>query len=117
MIALGLVLVGLGFLVLAVSPGIGAAAVMVVVVTVGEMLYKPTATAYAADLAPAGMLGRYQSAYASASISGTLLSPIIGGALYQAAPTLLWPLAAVVAVLAGIGMTRGADAQSVRAGP
>ena len=63
------------------------------------------------------MLDRYQSAYASASISGTLLSPIVGGALYQAAPTLLWLLAAVLAVLAGIGMTRGADAADVRAAP
>jgi MFS family permease len=100
-ISTGCVAVGVGFLVLAVAPGLAGATVMMLVVTGGEMLYKPTATAYAADLAPKGMLGRYQSAYSAASISGTLLSPVLGGALYQLAPALVWPAACALALVAG----------------
>jgi MFS family permease len=72
----------------------------VLVITGGEMLYKPTATAHAADLAPEGMEGRYQSIYASASIGGMLLSPLLGTAVYAASPRLVWFAAAAIAVAA-----------------
>ena len=103
-IATGFVLVGAGFavlgtLALGLPLPLVAATVMMLVVTVGEMLYKPTATAYAADLAPDGMVGRYQSAYSAASISGTLLSPVIGGAVYAVAPVAVWPLACLLALV------------------
>jgi MFS family permease len=104
LIAAGFVLVGLGSALLALFVGIVAAVVMVLVVTAGEMLYKPTATAYAADLAPEGMLGRYQSAYASASISGTLLSPVLGLALYQVSPAGVWVVAGLAGVAAAVVM-------------
>lgn len=52
----------------------------------------------AADLAPEGMIGRYQSLYAAASIGGMLLSPLLGIALYDAAPRLIWPIAGLVAL-------------------
>lgn len=100
-VAAGFGLVGLAYLVLGVSPGLVLAVVAMVVLTAGEMLYKPTATAHVADLAPLGMAARYQSAYAAASISGTVVSPVVGGAVYDAAPGLVWPLAGVVAALAG----------------
>lgn len=96
----GYAVVGLGWLVLAMVPSVAGALLAVVVITVGEMLYKPTATAFAADLAPPGMVGRYQSIYASASIGGMLLSPLLGTTLYGAAPALVWPAAAAVAMLA-----------------
>jgi len=100
-IAAGYALVGLGFLGLGVSPAVATVFAAVLVVTAGEMLYKPTATAQAADLARPGMTGRYQSLYAGASVAGTLLSPLLGTALYEAAPRLVWPCAALVALLAG----------------
>jgi dipeptide/tripeptide permease len=50
------------------------------VITGGEMLYKPTATAHVADAAPDGMVGRFSSLYAAASISGMFLAPALGGA-------------------------------------
>jgi MFS family permease len=103
-LAAGFALVGLGFAVLGISPYLVAATVMMLVVTAGEMLYKPTATAYAADLAPDGMLGRYQSAYSAASIAGTLLSPVLGGALYQVSSVLVWALAALLGLGAAAAM-------------
>jgi predicted MFS family arabinose efflux permease len=99
-IAAGYALVGLGFLELGISPAVVTVFAAVLIVTAGEMLYKPTATALAADLAPAGMTGRYQSLYAGASVTGTLLSPLLGTAGYEAAPRLVWPGAALVALAA-----------------
>jgi predicted MFS family arabinose efflux permease len=98
----GAVLVGAAYVVFGLRPGLVAAVLAMLVLTVGEMLYKPTATAHAVDLAPPGLVGRYQSAYGAASISGTMLSPALGGLVYDAAPSLLWPLAGVAAASAGL---------------
>ncbi len=96
----GYALVGAGWLLLAAVPTITGAFLAVLVLTAGEMLYKPTATAHAADLAPDGLVGRYQSLYAAASIGGMVLSPLLGTALYGAAPALVWPAAAGLALAA-----------------
>jgi MFS family permease len=97
-IGAGYALVGIGFAELGASPAVATAFVAVAIVTLGEMLYKPTATAHAADLAPVGMTGRYQSLYAGASIGGMLLSPLLGTAGYEAAPRAVWPVAALLAL-------------------
>jgi MFS family permease len=109
----GYVLVGCGWLVLALVPSVTGAILTVLVITAGEMLYKPTATAHAADLAPVGMEGRYQSLYASASIGGMLLSPLLGTTLYGAAPALVWPLAGALALLASRMLASLVDPRSV----
>jgi MFS family permease len=101
-IAGGFALVGAGYAVF-LGPsagwlGIVVAAVAMTVITCGEMLYKPTATAYATDAAPAGLEGRYQSLYGGASIAGTILTPSIGGWAYVHVPSLIWPVAAVFAL-------------------
>lgn len=101
-IGTGYALVGAGWLVLALVPTVTGAFLTVLVITAGEMLYKPTATAHAADLSPTGMEGRYQSLYASASIGGMVLSPLLGTTLYSVAPALLWPTAAALALLAAL---------------
>ncbi len=100
----GLLLVGLGYAVL--IPGAGAlfAVTMMVSLTMGEILYKTTATAYVADEAPTHAQGRFQSLYAGASISGQVLAPPLGGALYAASPALLWPLCAALACGAGVAV-------------
>jgi MFS family permease len=70
------------------------------------MLYKPTATAHAADLAPDGMVGRYQSIYASASIGGMLLAPLLGTAAYTASPRGVWFAAALLPWVAAAFLRR-----------
>ncbi|WP_328909503.1 MFS transporter [Streptomyces sp. NBC_00234] len=97
----GLLLVGVGYA--ALIPGAGAlfAVTMMVSLTAGEILYKTTATAYVADQAPAHAQGTFQSLYAGVSISGQVLAPPLGGALYATAPALLWPVCAVLAGGAG----------------
>ncbi len=106
-IGAGLVLVGAGYA--ALLPGVGSgagagvagAALMMVLLSLGEILYKTTATAYVADQAPEHAIGRFQSLYAGVSVSGVVLGAPLGGALYSAAPGLLWPLCAVLAAGAG----------------
>ncbi|MFF4499006.1 MFS transporter [Streptomyces sp. NPDC001401] len=109
----GLLLVAGGYGVLLLGTGVGTAAVMMALLTLGEALYKTTATAYVADQAPDHVLGRFQSLYAGASISGVVLAAPLGGALYEAAPGAVWPvcagLGAVAAVAVLVAGGRGAS--------
>ena len=91
------------------------------VVTTGEMLYKPTATAHVADAAPEGMTARYQSLYSAASITGMMAAPALGGLAYQHAPGLVWPACAALAtgcavVLLAVGRRRAVAPAAVPAG-
>ncbi|WP_406001570.1 hypothetical protein [Streptomyces sp. NBC_00829] len=45
-----------------------------------------------------------RSLYAGASVSGRVLAPPLGGALYSTAPALLWPACAVLAGAAGLAV-------------
>jgi MFS family permease len=98
LIALGFLLVGVGWVVVAPSPGVVVVLVAVAVVTAGEMLYKPTATAHASDRAPDGMHGRYQSLYGAASIGGTVIAPPLAGALFEVSPRLMWVVGGALGV-------------------
>ncbi|WP_329024145.1 MFS transporter [Streptomyces sp. NBC_01423] len=112
----GLLLVGAGYALLIPGAGAAFAVLMMVSLTLGEILYKTTATAYVADQAPPHAQGRFQSLYAGASISGQVLAPPLGGALYATAPALLWPACAVLAGLAGCAVL-AARRLPVPAGP
>ncbi|WP_431948648.1 MFS transporter [Actinacidiphila sp. bgisy167] len=101
-ISVGLVLVGAGYAALVGGAYLATAVTMMVLLTAGEILYKTTATAYAADSAPEHLQGRFQSLYAGASASGTVLAPPLGGALYDASPGALWPVCAALAGASGI---------------
>ncbi len=97
----GLLLVGLGYAALIPGTVLASAIVMMALLTLGEILYKTTATAYVADQAPEHVQGRFQSLYAGVSVSGTVLAAPVGGAVLGSAPGLLWPLCAGAAVVAG----------------
>lgn len=104
LVAAGYALVGLAWLVVGAAPSLLTAVIAVAVLTAGEMLYKPTATATVAESAPTGYAGRYQSLYASASVSGTFLAPALGGLAWSHAPRLVLPMAGVVALLGGAAL-------------
>ncbi|MFB6559531.1 MFS transporter [Streptomyces sp. NPDC056400] len=112
-IGTGMVLVGAGYAALLLGAGVANAVTMMVLLSLGEILYKTTATAYMADQAPEHAIGRFQSLYAGVSVSGVVLGPPLGGALYSAAPGLLWPLCAVLAAGAGAALL-GAHARQAR---
>ncbi|MFF0792136.1 MFS transporter [Streptomyces spiralis] len=97
----GLLLVAAGFGALLLGAVTTTAVVAMTLLTLGELLYKTTATAYVADQAPEHVQGRFQSLYAGVSISGMVLAAPLGGALYAAAPGLLWPLCTAFGAAAG----------------
>ncbi|MFJ5632344.1 hypothetical protein ACIQF5_06795 [Streptomyces goshikiensis] len=94
-VGVGLLFVGAGYAALLAGTGVAAAVAMMVLLSLGEILYKTTATA------PEHAIGRFQSLYAGVSVSGVVLGAPLGGALYSAAPGLLWPVCAVLAAGAG----------------
>ncbi|GHB35514.1 hypothetical protein GCM10010347_00900 [Streptomyces cirratus] len=112
-IATGLLLVGAGYAALLAGAGAASAVTMMVLMSLGEILYKTTATAYVADQAPEHAVGRFQSLYAGVSVSGVVLGAPLGGALYAAAPGLLWPLCAALAAGSG-GAVFWASARQAR---
>jgi MFS family permease len=114
-IAVEFALVGVGLAILGIWPALVGATLAIVVITAGEMLYKPTATAHVADAAPAGMVGRYSSLYAAASISGMFLAPALGGAAYEHTPGLVFPVAAALALAGGVVLVISPAGE--RAGP
>ncbi|MFJ6481090.1 MFS transporter [Streptomyces sp. NPDC091682] len=112
-IGTGMLLVGAAYAALLFGAGVASAVAMMVLLSLGEILYKTTATAHMADQAPEHAIGRFQSLYAGVSVSGVVLGPPLGGALYSAAPWLLWPLCAVLAAGAGAALL-GAHARQAR---
>ncbi|MEV6579357.1 MFS transporter [Streptomyces sp. NPDC051582] len=116
-IAAGIVLVGAGYAALWAGAGVAAAVTMMVLLSLGEILYKTTATAYVADQAPEHAMGRFQSLYAGVSVSGVVLGPPLGGALYAAAPGMLWPLCGALAAGAGGAVLYVSRGEARREGP
>jgi MFS family permease len=101
-IGAGYVLVGLGFALFGLGAASWLAVAAMVVLTVGEILYKTTATAHVLDAAPQHLVGQYQGLYTGAATSGSMLAPPVGAFLYSVAPAALWPLCATAAIGAGL---------------
>jgi hypothetical protein len=104
MLAAGALLIGLALAVLLPSSGTAVIGLAVAILTFGEMLFEPVASAFAADLAPARLRGTYQSvlnlslevAWGPASIVGLWL---IGRGQGEIALAAALPVAAGAALL------------------
>lgn len=109
-IALGYVLIGVGFLLFGLPVSAATAVLAMVVITAGEILYKTTATAHVLDAAPDHLVGQYQGLYMAAATSGTMLAAPVGTALYSVSSTLLWSFCAVAASIAAAAVLWSARA-------
>jgi MFS family permease len=89
-IALGMVLTGLGFALTAWATDIPLLALTVFVWTLGEIVAAPSSQAYVDDLAPPHLRGRYQGAWGLTFGVALVLAPVVGTAAYAASPTALW---------------------------
>jgi MFS family permease len=121
MVALGILLTGLGFGGYALFLTYAGMAAALVVWTFGEMFASPSAAAFVADRAPSHLRGRYQSSLGITYGLGFTLGPIAGTALFEVAPKGVWVvcvgLGVVGAVLAIAGGRRPAPAaRSLEAG-
>jgi MFS family permease len=90
MVALGQLLIGLGFASLLFADTIPLLVVMVVVWTLGEICGSSAATAIAADRAPEHARGRFQSALGAAWSVAFMLGPVLGTLVYGRSRAALW---------------------------
>jgi MFS family permease len=75
--------------------------IAVVVFGLGECLHGPLSATVAADLAPEGLRGRYMALSTNSFAIGFAVGPAAAGAVLGAAPSALFPAAAVLCLLAG----------------
>jgi MFS family permease len=80
-----------------------AFALAVMVFALGECFQGPTQGALVADLAPPHLRGRYMALSTLSWELGFIVGPAAGGFILDAEPLALWPLAAMVCVVAGAG--------------
>jgi predicted MFS family arabinose efflux permease len=91
-VALGVVCVGFGLSLLSLrAGGLPIVLASIGVVVIGEMLWAPQLGAYIGDQAPAASRGRYMGVYTATISSAMVLSPWLGGAVYEHfSPAALW---------------------------
>jgi len=82
-----------------------------VVLTIGEMIMVPTATAFTATLAPPDMRGRYMSIYGLTWSIGMGTGPLIGGLLHDAiGPVAMWYGGMLMAIASAVAFATTARA-------
>ena len=101
-LALGSVLVGLGFALNAVANDMPELAFAVLVWTLGEIIYAPVASAYVADIAPEHLRGRYQGAWGLTWGLAFVLAPALGAAIFAWSPDGLWLTCGLLGLLAAL---------------
>jgi MFS family permease len=99
-LALGALLVAAGFGLLGLAHDVWGVAATVLVWTLGEMLYSPSSSAYAAELAPPNQRGAYLGLYTAAWSIAFTLAPALGTRGLEQLGALHW---AVVFAVGAVG--------------
>jgi MFS family permease len=103
-LAFAIPLMGLSFLVFELQTHVVAIAAVIIIFVIGEMLWAPTATAAAAEMAPAELRGAYMGAFGGTTSAGFAIGPFVALQLLGAqGPRVMWLFFALVAVVAGAG--------------
>lgn len=106
-LALGALLIGVGFAAHAAATTLAGWAVGVVLWTLGEIVVAPRMMAVVSDLAPAHLRGSYQGAFSFSHAFGAFMGPLTGGwLLAHHGPSLVWLLCGLAGAVAGAGMLR-----------
>lgn len=117
-LAAAAVLTGAGYGLFAVFHTPLLYAVAVVVLTLGEIAYTPTATALVADLSPVARRGRYQGAYSMGWGIAFALGPALGSVvLDRLGGTVLWIGCAALGLATAAGQLAAAPARRRRLSP
>ena len=104
-LALGALLYAAGVGSVALGQGAPAFVVSMAILTLGELLLVPTATALAANLAPPDMRGRYMGIFGLTWSIGFGIAPVIGGVLNdRVAPVAIWYGGLLMGLTAAAGL-------------
>jgi MFS family permease len=98
-LAVGSLLVGLGFALNAWAESLAALAFTVLVWTIGEIVYAPVASAYVADIAPVHLRGRYQGAWGLMWGLAFMLGPGLGAVFFAWNGDAFWIFCGLLGVL------------------
>jgi MFS family permease len=98
-LAVGSILVGLGFALNAWAESLAALAFTVLIWTIGEIVYAPVASAYVADIAPVHLRGRYQGAWGLMWGLAFMLGPGLGAVFFAWNGDAFWLFCGVLGVL------------------
>ena len=82
-LALGALLIGIGFGALVLIDGVFGAAVTVVIWTFGEMIFLPASAAYVSDIAPREQAGAYMGLYTMGFSIALAVGPWVGTAVME----------------------------------
>jgi MFS family permease len=98
-LAIGNLLTGVGLALTGFATGMVLLCALVLMWTLGEMMYSSMANAYIGGLAPPSMVGRYQGLYGAVVTLGTGIGAPIGGVIYAGNPWALWTLIGIAGLL------------------
>lgn len=102
MMAIGYLLVGIGFGLTAWAHDFRMLAVTVAIWSVGEIISFPVGGAYVANLAPEDMRGRYMGFMGFVWSAGMILGPSLGAFIYSRSPVALWLTCGAAGLFAAI---------------
>ncbi|MGB3906284.1 MAG: MFS transporter [Anaerolineae bacterium] len=100
-LASGSLFVALGVGTVALSSSFVMFLLSMVIVTIGELIFAPSSTAFVADVAPEAMRGPYMAAYGMTWGLSFGLGPIVGGIINdRLGPVFVWQITAAVGLVA-----------------
>jgi MFS family permease len=100
--AIGAVLFGAGFGMIGISGSLPLLVTAIAVLTLGEIAHAPIAGAFVADLSPKHMRGRYMGAFHLAYGVGIVFGPVVGAAVLQQNPAILWTACFILGLIGAI---------------
>lgn len=101
-LAVGSILVGLGFALNAWAESLAALAFTVLIWTIGEIVYAPVASTYVADIAPAHLRGRYQGAWGLTWGLAFMLGPGLGAVFFAWNGDAFWLFCGLLGLLSAV---------------
>jgi MFS family permease len=107
-LTLGAILFAIGYFSVGIVPSFLFLMGSMVVITLGEAVFSPSATTAVANMAPSEKMGRYMGFFGLAEALGWSAGPFIGGLLldaYGGTPLLLWGAIAAIGLVAAIGFS------------
>jgi predicted MFS family arabinose efflux permease len=114
-LVVGMLLMGLPFLLFSVVASALVAAVAIVVFVFGEMLWVPTSQAVVAELAPDDLRGAYMGAFGATFGVGFAIAPFLGlQVLHAFGDAAMWGMIAAIALLSATIYVVAADARASR---